>query len=177
VSIGRILPAKRASNFTPSHVSSCHRFFGGFEPQPQSIVQFFRESPLLRLDCKTVVLLIRGRSRTRLSNTHTFCEEIRVIRPISTLADWLAAAILGVEKPTTEFTSLWKPILQAIISCTMAKRCRRCQSVTNDQAPYCEACGIDFSAVPAIRLGGMRRFSLSVTVLAIVLFTAYFRNC
>ena len=58
----------------------------------------------------------------------------------------------------------------------MAKRCRRCQSVTNDQAPYCEACGIDFSAVPAIRLG-ISRFSLFVTVLAIILLIAYFRNC
>ena len=59
----------------------------------------------------------------------------------------------------------------------MAKRCRRCQSVTNNEAPYCEACGIDFSAVPAIQLGKLKPvLTLSVMVGAI-LAIAYLRNC
>jgi hypothetical protein len=75
-------------------------------------------------------------------------------------------------------TRLPPRLLSHIILETMAKRCRRCQTVTNNEAPYCEACGIDFSAVPAIRLGRVRRFlSLSFLVLATVLLTAYFRSC
>jgi hypothetical protein len=59
----------------------------------------------------------------------------------------------------------------------MAKRCRRCQTVTSDQAPYCEACGIDFAAVPAVQPGTVRRL-LVVSVMAVAIMAlAYFRNC
>jgi hypothetical protein len=57
-----------------------------------------------------------------------------------------------------------------IILVAMVKQCRHCRTVTNDEAPYCDACGCDFSNVPAAHVREGSPWIYLVVSLAIVFF-------
>jgi len=56
----------------------------------------------------------------------------------------------------------------------MPKQCRECQTVVDDCAPYCEACGCQFVRVPANSLTREKWQYISAAVALVVLGLAYF---
>jgi hypothetical protein len=58
----------------------------------------------------------------------------------------------------------------------MRKQCADCRTVTNAEAPYCDACGYDFSQTPAptmprdlkIFLSALAMSALAIVVIGIV---------
>ena len=48
----------------------------------------------------------------------------------------------------------------------------------NDEAPYCDACGTDFSKVPALQLEKpARSLFLFAAVVLVIALVVYLRNC
>jgi hypothetical protein len=54
----------------------------------------------------------------------------------------------------------------------MRKECAVCRSVTNSDAPYCEACGCDFGKVPALVKQGPSWLGRILIALAVGLLAA-----
>jgi hypothetical protein len=51
----------------------------------------------------------------------------------------------------------------------MAKQCAECRTVVNDEAPYCESCGCQFSNIEAIPMDKLTWQYLSVAAVLSVL--------